>query len=210
MVDNRSEYAQLAGVYLPVAVVVFALVAIAVAFALIRFRAREGEHTPAPPSESRLIEPAYAVVLVAVVAVLIVLTYRTETKVDAVAARPALTVRVLAAQWTWTFTYPGTGVVQRTGTRDGQLVLPAGRTVHFEGSSLDVIHDFWVPASRFQRQLFPDHVERWDLTFAKPGVDDGTCAMFCGLYHDQMAFTVRVLAPAAFDAWLARRRGSAA
>jgi len=182
-----------------------------VVVALVRFRSRGGATRPAEEAsaQSRIVEPAWIVVLVAIAVVLVVATFRTETRVDALAARPALTVRVEAGQWTWAFAYAGTPVVQRSGTAETDLVLPAGRTVRFEGRSLDVVHAFWVPQARFQRQLFPGHVERWDLAIARAGDYEGACSMFCGLYHDRMAFRVRVLAPAAFDDWLRQRSGEA-
>src|SRR4051812_31787423 len=117
MTDTRSEYLHLARLYLPVGLAVFALVALAVLVAVVRFRAREddGPLDDSPASESRRIEPVWVAVVAAIVAVLLVVTYRTETKVDALAARPALTVRIIVAQWTWSFAYAGTRVVQRTG-----------------------------------------------------------------------------------------------
>ncbi|MDQ3209774.1 MAG: hypothetical protein M3Q20_01135 [Actinomycetota bacterium] len=35
------------------------------------------------------------------------------------------------------------------------------------------------------------------------GTFHGVCSEFCGLHHAYMTFTVRVVSPAAFDAWIA-------
>ena len=200
MADTRAQYADLARLYLPIAIAVFALVAIATVAFLVRYRAgRPGG--PSARHEHNALEIGYVVVLAAIAAGLVYATFHTESKEDALAARPALRVDVVAAKWRWSFGYPGLGVPARP-----LLVVPAGRTVQFSGRSLDVIHDFWVPDVRFQRQVFPDHVERWDLVFPHPGSYQGLCAWFCGLGHQDMRFEVRALAPAAFQAWVARSR----
>lgn len=201
MVDTKGEYGDLAGLYLPIAVAVFALVALALFAFLALFRARRPGR-PSARHENDALELAYVAVLVAVAVVLVVATFRVESRVDAGAGAGALRVDVVGAKWDWRFGYPGLGV---RATR-GVLVVPAGRTIAFSGRSLDVIHDFWVPGVRFQHQVFADHVERWKLVFPRPGRYQGVCAWFCGLFHQDMRFTVRALAPAAFDAWAAGRR----
>jgi heme/copper-type cytochrome/quinol oxidase subunit 2 len=40
--------------------------------------------------------------------------------------------------------------------------------------------------------------------------ESGICAEFCGLHHADMLFRVRVLRPAAFDAWARSREGAGA
>ena len=199
MVDTEGEYGDLTGLYLPIAVAVFALVALALVAFLVLFRARR----PGPPSarhEHNALELAYVAVLAAIAVVLVVRTFGVESRVDAGAG--AVRVAVVGAKWDWRFGYPGLGVRPTRGV----LVVPAGLTIAFSGRSLDVIHDFWVPDVRFQHQVFPDHFERWKLVFARPGRYQGVCAWFCGLFHQDMRFTVRALAPAAFDAWVAGRR----
>ncbi|HVW18919.1 MAG TPA: cytochrome c oxidase subunit II [Solirubrobacteraceae bacterium] len=200
---TRHEYDRVAGLYLPIAAAVFALVVVVLAALLWRYRAAAGRATGGPSEMPRL-EGAWIALVVAVVVVLLVVTLRAESHEDAVARDPALVVGVLAAKWSWRFDYPG-GV----STRD-ELVVPAGRTVRFDAVSLDVLHDLWVPGLRFQRQVWPDHHERFDLYFGHAGTYGGKCAWFCGLGHDSMTFTVRALAPAAFDRWLAARGRAAA
>ena len=198
--DTSGQYADLAGLYLPIAIAVFVVVVLATLVFVVRFRAgRPG--TPSRRHEHNALEIGYVVVLALVAAGLVVATFRANDKETALAAKPAVRVDVVAAKWRWSFGYPGLGVPARP-----VLVVPAGRTVQFSGRSLDVIHDFWVPDVRFQRQVFPDHVERWDLVFPHPGSYQGLCAWFCGLGHQDMRFEVRALAPADFDAWVARSR----
>src|SRR5437764_60526 len=83
---------------------------------------------------------------------------RFEPREDALARAPALRVQVTAAQWEWRFAYGAGG----GRTSSNRVVVPAGRTVRFSARSVDVVHDFWVPDVRFQRQVYPAHVEDFD------------------------------------------------
>ncbi|UGS38369.1 cytochrome c oxidase subunit II [Capillimicrobium parvum] len=197
MVDTREQYGGLASLYLPIAIAIFVLVVVVFAVFLWRFR-RERE--PSRTSEHMTLELVWVGIVAAIVVVLVIATFRVESRVDAVAPRPALAVHVEAAKWNWRFTYPD------GRTREAELVVPAGRTIRFDAVSLDVLHDFWVPDLRFQRQVWPDHTERFDLVFPHPGRYQGVCAWFCGLRHQNMHFTVRAVDQAAFDRFLGGMR----
>ena len=206
--NTRSEYLHLVDVYLPIAAAVFALVTMVLIGFLVRYRARPGDgRRPSRRSESNTVEGVYVAVLAGVAAFLVFISLHTETKVDPVAKKAALHVRVIGAKWLWRFQYSGTNVIQGTINGRARLVVPAGRTIVFDGTSLDVIHDFWIPRMNYQHQIFPDKVETWDMLFPKPGVYPGECAWFCGLYHQNMHFDVVAVAPSRFTAWLRTRIG---
>jgi cytochrome c oxidase subunit II len=211
LADTRSTYGDLADVYLPVALVVFALVAMALGVVALRFRARPGR-APSAQHQAPTLEAAYVVLLAVVAAVLLWRSYDAVTGNDeiplvagpAATGAPALTVGIVASQWNWRFTYPGG--VSRTGDgreRHPVLVVPAGRDVRFRLTSRDVVHAFWIPALRAKYDAMPGSVNAFDLRF-EPGLDYSTarCSEFCGTYHDGMQFRVQVLSPPAFDAWL--------
>ncbi|HKG64760.1 MAG TPA: hypothetical protein VKB28_11885, partial [Solirubrobacteraceae bacterium] len=157
--STRDHYDDVFSVYLPVAVVVFALVCAAIGVALIRGR-RHRE--PSSRKDHMPLEAVYVAVLAVVTAALLTLTLSVDDRItDARAGSGGERVRVLAAQWHWRFEYPGHRVtVDGTDERDAVLVVPRGVPIHFEGRSLDVIHAFWVPRQRFQRELFNDRVTR--------------------------------------------------
>jgi cytochrome c oxidase subunit 2 len=205
--DTRHEFAGLESVYLPIAFTVFGIVTLLVLYALVRRRrARVGE-IGSQRKENNPLELAYAAVLVAIVVVLVVLTFTTEDRVDAIAKQPGLEVKITAAQWNWRFSYPAYGITQQsTPTRPAMLVVPTGTTVHFTGTSTDVIHSFWVPDRRFKRDLFPRNNTSFDLAWTKPGLARGECAEFCGLLHANMDFQVDALSPADFRSWVAAHR----
>jgi cytochrome c oxidase subunit 2 len=215
VVRTRNEFTDVWQVYLPIAAGVFLIVLLTLALFLWRYRQRRDPgREPGRKVEAHLAEGGYAVLLVLVVGFLVSLTYWHENRIDgyndstaSAAAGDSVRVDVTAARWTWRFDYPGTGVTQVPPGpgRPTQVGVPAGTRIRFAGHSQDVLHDFWVPDVRFQRQVWPQHVEHWSLVFP-PGRHLGVCAWFCGLYHESMRFVVIAVPRPRFDRWLASRR----
>jgi cytochrome c oxidase subunit 2 len=203
--DTRATYDDVAAVYLPVAVAVFVVFTGAIVLLVWRGvrRASPGGRGSHPVAES-----IYVGVLAVVVVVLVAVSFTHEARIENARAQGALDVRVLAGKWNWLFRYPAYGieVAGRPGV-PATLVVPARRDVRFSATALDVMHAFWIPERRFQRQLSPGRTTSFLITFPRPDViRNGVCSMYCGLGHADMRFYVRVLDPAAFDAWAAAHR----
>ncbi len=117
-----------------------------------------------------------------------------------------LVVRVRASRWLWQFEYPDQQVTSR------ELVLPVGRRVRFEVTSVDIVHSFWVPAFRTKIDAVPNLTTYLHVTPTRTASYEQTvdlrvqCAEACGVGHTIMAAPVRVLEPEAFDAWVAQQR----
>jgi len=201
-VDTRAQYRQLAEIYGPVALAVFVVVVLLLAWVIWRGCRRARASTR---SQNLPLELTYVLGLVVVAGVLLAFTYGTESRVDAQDGRAAVQVGVLAARWNWRFDYPQDHIsIRGTDTRPPTLVVPRGQAVAFAGSSVDVVHAFWIPDLDFQRQLFAGRTTRWQLTFTSTSSGtSGLCSFFCGLLHQRMVFFVRVLDPAAFRQWVA-------
>jgi cytochrome c oxidase subunit 2 len=197
-VDTRDVYDGLAALYLPIAVVVFCAVVVATVWVV--FRGAAGG-----PDEHRGLELSYAAALALVAAALIIGTFRSVDRESASAKAPAEVIRVVAAKWDWRFEYPRHGIVETSAANGApaMLTVPAGEQVEFRATAVDVVHGFWIPAMKFQRELIPGQTATFDLTFPRPGfTTSGTCSFFCGLEHASMHFTVNVLSPADYDAWV--------
>lgn len=206
LVDTRREYDHLASIYIPIAIGVFALTVLATAFAVIRYRRRDPAQA-ARWHEHNPLEGTYAVILALTVAFLLYLTFTAEHRVDTVAnrQRPALTIDVTAAKWEWTFAYRGYRITVRSGTVGRQaLVVPTNEAVRFTLRSLDVIHAFWIPHTKYKHDVIPGSTQVTTLTFTKAGLFQGECAEFCGLRHSDMLFNVRAVSTSAFRSWAAR------
>lgn len=123
------------------------------------------------------------------------------------AGEPALTVHVSGEQYWWRVTYrTAQGEVETAN----ELRLPAGRPAEILLDSADVIHSFWIPALAGKLDMIPGRTNRLVLNPERTGTYRGVCAEFCGRAHAFMAFSVEVMEPAAFEAWLARERAPAA
>ena len=207
LVDTRKEFEDLASTYLPIAIVVFALVLLGTIVPLFVFRARR-RGQPSDREEPPWLPIGYAAVLVAIVALLVTLTFNAQDKISAKVTHPGLQVNVRAAKWNWRFDYPAQHISQIGGdSTPTSLVVPTGTDVRFNLTSLDVIHSFWVPYVRFKRDAFPRRTTSFVLSF--PGVGyhtAGRCAEYCGLKHDQMIFTVEVMSRNNFNAWVSQQQ----
>jgi cytochrome c oxidase subunit II len=187
---------------------IFTLVMVVVLYCVWRYRMKPGEELiDGPPihGNTRL-----EIVWTALPAVLLVglCTYSYVTLTDIEEAKAdALSVRVVGQQFTWTFYYK-----DASGKEFGspQLYVPRGKPVHFTVQSLDVIHDFWVPAFRMKIDAVPGIDTELRITPKRNGEYPVICAELCGIGHAAMRQTAHVVDPPAFDDWLAKRAAGGA
>jgi cytochrome c oxidase subunit 2 len=111
-----------------------------------------------------------------------------------------LEVKVIAHQWWWEFQYPTLGV--ETGD---EVHIPSGRAIHFEMTSKDVIHSFFMPSIGGKRDVIPGQENQITLVADTPGEYYGQCTEFCGTSHANMRFRLFVDTPADFDKWVAHQ-----
>jgi cytochrome c oxidase subunit 2 len=111
---------------------------------------------------------------------------------------------VTASRWLWRFSYPGHDITRASGEgADQLLVVPVNEAVRFNLRSADVIHSFWIPQLAFKRDAIPGGTERLTLDFDHTGFYKGSCAEYCGTYHPEMVFSVKVVSNSQFTQWLA-------
>jgi cytochrome c oxidase subunit 2 len=110
----------------------------------------------------------------------------------------ALEVKVVGRQWSWSFEY-------ENGKSSPKLVVPAGRAIRLEITSLDVLHSFYVPAFRIKMDAVPGMTTHAWFRAPAPGVYDAFCAEYCGVGHSAMLTTVEALPEVEFERWYAAR-----
>jgi cytochrome c oxidase subunit 2 len=116
-------------------------------------------------------------------------------------------ISVVGEQWWWRVVYRhGDG---RTTESANEVRIPVGRPVEIELSTADVIHSFWLPTYAGKVDMVPGRINRLHFIADKPGVVRGQCAEYCGGAHALMAFYAVAMAPADYDAWLAKERADA-
>ena len=110
--------------------------------------------------------------------------------------RGALEVEAIAMKFSWVFKYPN-------GKRSEKLmVVPQGRPVKVNLSSLDVIHSFYVPAYRVKMDALKGlKTYAWFLP-ARTGTHKILCAEYCGSGHADMMADLRVVTPEEYEAWV--------
>lgn len=171
------------------------------------FHRKKGEEFPKQTRYNIPVEVAYTLIPFIIVAVLFGYTVRDQsriTKVDTPATAPH-NITVNALQWSWQFTYndaPSAPTVTGTPAQRPELVLPLGEKVLFTITSSDVDHGFWIPAYMIQMQALPHVTNHLEFSAEKLGTFPGRCNILCGRDHSQMLFTVKVVTPAQYTAYI--------
>lgn len=198
--QGRTEFHLWQG-FIIVAIFVAVITYGALLFASFRYR-RHGDKIPKQTHSNFKWELTYTIVPVLIVIGLFAATFVSENKVDAVVRKPALRVTVVGFQWGWKFEYPGGVTVVPKGATYPTLELPEGETTTIRLLSNDVVHGFYIPAFNFSRYALPGVTNYFDFTPNRTGSFSGKCSQFCGLYHAEMLFNVKVVSPSQFSSWL--------
>ena len=180
--------------------IVGVLVWVLIGWAVIRYRS----HNNQMPRQNRYNLPMEIMYTIAPFIIVGVLFYYTILAQNAVLQRdpePDVEINVVGQKWSWTFNYksannPAVGQdVWNAGTINAtpDLYLPVGKVVHFNLSSPDVIHSFWVPSFYQKLDVIPGRSNNFFLTPTKEGVFRGKCAELCGTYHSAMLFNVHIV-----------------
>jgi cytochrome c oxidase subunit 2 len=197
---QASNVHTLYNVLLIASVPIFVLVETVVLFSVWKFRMRPGqEEMDGPPihGNTRL-----EVVWTAVPAILIVslCTYAyTVLRSNEDTKRNEMTINVTARQFAFEFSYPigaGQQVVSPV------LYLAKDQPVVFKLHSLDVVHSFFVPDFSVKLDAVPGITTTLRVTPTRLGSYPAECTELCGAGHSLMRAAVRIVTPAAFQAWL--------
>ena len=197
-----------------VTLVIFIIVGSILAYTIIKFRARTEADARAIVPEQGHGNPLIEVGLIgASVFALAIIAFPTLHAIDYTYDVPdsekasALQIVATGYQWWFKFEYPneqipGAGVV----TTGNELVIPAGRAVHIDLRSVDVMHSFWVPKLAGKVDMIPNRANLLWLKADHPGYYWGQCAEFCGESHAVMRFRVIALDAKEYADWLAQQK----
>ncbi len=174
---------------------------------------KDGPEFPKQTQYNIPIEIIYTVIPFIIVAGLFYFTAKRETVISAHTNTYKHEITVEGIQWSWQFGYPEAGpgaVVTGTPAQPPVLYVPLGERVRYTITSNDVVHGFWIPAFMIQMQNLPGVTNHLEFTASKLGDFPGRCNILCGRNHSQMLFTVRVVTPDQYKAYLETIKGSAA
>jgi cytochrome c oxidase subunit 2 len=183
------------------ALVIGTFVILLIAYAVIRYR-RKGDNIPKQSQYHLPLEILYTVVPILIVFALFAATLVVENK-ETANPKTNVIVNVNAFQWGWKFTYPGTNaLVYGQTTQNPMMVMPVDTNVHFNLTSSDVIHGFYVKAFNFSRFALPGVKNEFTIRAQTTGTYFGQCTQLCGLYHALMWFRVKVVSQADYKTWI--------
>jgi cytochrome c oxidase subunit 2 len=194
-------------VLLIVSVPVFVIVETVVVFSVWKFRMRPGEEKKdGPPihGNTRL-----EIVWTAVPAIMLVslATYAyTVLRSNEDSQKGEITVNVTERQFAFEFSYPG---LDGKNVASSQLYLAKDQPYVFKLRSLDVIHSFFVPQFSQKIDAVPGITTTLRVTPTRIGTYPAECTELCGAGHSLMRSTVRVVTPAAFQAWISAQPANA-
>jgi cytochrome o ubiquinol oxidase subunit 2 len=116
---------------------------------------------------------------------------------------PPLEVQVVSLDWKWLFIYPQQGIATVN-----QLIIPAGRPVHFSLTSGSVFNVFFVPRLGSMIYAMPGMVSQLNLQADKPALLIGQSSHFSGDGFSDMQFPVKSVPAADFAGWTQKALGS--
>ncbi len=176
----------------------FSIIMVPLVYSLIVFRRRPGETGDGKYDEgNHTLEVTWTIVPLLLVTIYAYLGAYTLGKTR-YADPNALVINVTAHQWDWSFQYP-------EGFSSNELHLPVNKQVLLEMTSLDVIHDFWVPEFRIKQDILPGRTTELRITPDRLGNYVVQCSELCGLRHAYMIRPVMVTSLQDFSAWSAQQ-----
>ena len=167
------------------------------------YRRRSENEVPKQTRYNIPLEILYTIVPLVIVFGLFYFTARDQGPLIKLTGQQQHTVNVVGFRWSWTFNYKEAGVYDiGTPANPPMLYLPVDEKVKFELTSPDVIHSFWVPDFMIQMQNIPGVTNQLEFTANELGEFRGFCNILCGRQHSQMRFTVKVVTPSEYDAYI--------
>ncbi|HUQ43335.1 MAG TPA: cytochrome c oxidase subunit II [Candidatus Limnocylindria bacterium] len=210
---QAREISQLYDIIFAIAVVVFLVVEGLIVWSIFRYRRRPGD-TDLPPQThgNNLVEALWTLIPTVLVIFMFAISWQTLDHVDAVSADPDVHINALAGQFQWQFQYLDKDgnvlATQRRAVGDGGgMAVPVAKSVYVTLESRDVIHAWYVPRFLFKRDVVPGQQNHFEFKVDEAEAGQtfhGQCAELCGTGHRAMLFDVVAMAPADYDAWLAK------
>ena len=213
-------------IILYVAAVVFVIVEGALFYSVYRFRAKKVRTAAQIHGNTRL-EISWTI---AAAVILVVLTVVTFIKLPSILNPPnsnaaflestlteptppnghKLTICVQGRQYIWRYVY-GAGCENNPFTPHlpysfQEMVVPEGTVVVLSITAIDVIHSWWIPSLGGKVDAVPGYTTYTWFKARGPALYHGQCAQLCGRQHAFMTAQVRVVSPAAYQAWLTRQK----
>ncbi len=171
--------------------------------AVLKFRAKPGV-PPAKWHENVRLEIVWTAIPALAMVILSGPAFTTERYMEKI-PRSDVQIEVVGHQWFWEYRYPKYGII----FANEPLVLPAGKIVSANVTSIDVVHSWFVPDFGIKMDANPGRINHVWFNVDKTGTYQGQCAELCGVLHAQMFITVNVVTQEEFDRWIEQKKKGA-
>ncbi len=186
---SAIQWQSLFNLYLIFALIIMSIVFAWFVYVIIKYRHRPENSDPsdAPrlglfPSERGNIK--IALVIVILLGILFLgLTAETINAINLIQNVPndpnSLHIKVIGKRFEWSFVYPN-------GTTTTKLIVPAGKVIVLEVTSVDVFHSFGIPALRLKADAIPGKINYLWFKVDQKGTYMIRCYELCGTGHAAM------------------------
>ncbi len=171
--------------------------------AVLKFRAKPGV-APAKWHENVRLEIIWTAIPALAMVILSGPSFTTATYMETI-PKSDVQIEIIGHQWFWEYRYPQHGII----FANEPLVLPAGKIVSANITSIDVVHSWFVADFGIKMDANPGRINRVWFNVDKPGTYQGQCAELCGVLHAQMLITVNVVTPEEFERWIEQKKKGA-
>ncbi|MDK9699106.1 MAG: cytochrome c oxidase subunit II [bacterium] len=168
-------------------------------YAIVKFRAKPGGkaakfHENLPLEIAWTAIPTLAIILIAIPAYRLLKAMEVPPKSD-------LVVEVVGHQFFWEYKY----LKYNIGYSEAPIVVPVNSVVTLNGTSVDVIHSWFIPAIGVKFDVNPGKMTHSWFKATKVGHYKGQCAELCGKLHAAMYIDLKVVTQDEFDLWIQQK-----
>lgn len=179
---------------LGIAVVLLSGITMVMVYFVVRYR-RSKQTVGSDIRDNYKLEIIWTIVPTLIVLSLLVIGWFPHTGLRT-APKDAMVVEVLAQQSSWIFVY------NNDKETKNELVVPVGRAVKLNISSLDGLHSFYLPAFRIKVDAVRGmSTYAWFLA-DQLGDYDIQCTESCGVDHSAIVAKLRIIPENEFATWL--------
>jgi len=108
----------------------------------------------------------------------------------------AMEIEVFGQMYSWIFVY------DNDKETENELVVPQGKAIKLNITSIDVLHSFYVPAFRIKVDAV-NGMDTYTWFYADEiGEYDIQCTEYCGVDHSSMIGTLRIVPDDEFQVWI--------
>lgn len=185
-----------------IAVGVFILVGGLVSYCVLRFRARSEDEAPRQIHGHTKAEITWTILPAVLLASIAIPTVKFVFDLNNFPTN-AITINVTGHRWWWQADYAKPGdATQIDFTTATEIHIPVKQKVIVTLTSVDVIHNFWVPELAGKLYAIPGRHNKLVIEADTAGTYYGQCAEYCGTSHSNMRLRVIAESEQQYSDWV--------